>query len=89
MAEIRNADEKISALREEIDAIDRQIFDLLVARFTCAHEIGVAKKANGYAITDLNRENVLIDRAVAQTGFDRGFIENFYAVIIARSKEQQ
>ena len=89
MTKIQNTDEKISVLRNEIDAIDRQIFDLLVARFACAHKIGDAKKAGGYAITDLNRENVLIDRAVAQTGFDRGFIENFYAVIIARSKEQQ
>ena len=89
MTEILNADEKIDVLREEIDAIDRQIFDLLGARFACAHEIGVAKKANGHAITDLDREKVLIDRAVAQTGFDRRFVEDFYAVIIARSKEQQ
>lgn len=89
MTEKRNTNEKISMLREEIDAIDRQIFDLLIARFAYAHEIGVAKKAGGHAITDLNREKVLIDRAVAQTGFDREFIESFYSVIIARSKEQQ
>lgn len=89
MTKIVNTDEEISALREKIDVIDRQIFDLLVARFACAREIGVAKKTSGREVTDMEREKFLVDRAMVQTGFDRVFVEKLYAVIIARSKDQQ
>ena len=79
----------IDDLRMEIDLIDHEIFDLLRQRFACVHKIGVAKKISERIVTDADREKMLIDRAIEQTGFDRSFIEAFYQVIMEESKRRQ
>ena len=48
--------------RERIDALDRQLVDLLNERMGCAQEIGKIKKAAGRPVRDPERERVLLDK---------------------------
>lgn len=55
----------LSDWRERIDALDRQLVDLLNERMGCAQEIGRIKKAAGRAVRDPERERVLLDKLKA------------------------
>ena len=48
--------------REHIDALDRQLVDLLNERMGCAQEIGKIKKAVGRPVRDIERERVLLHK---------------------------
>ena len=48
---------KLETLRQEIDSIDAQIFDLLEQRLTVAKQIGTYKKEHGLSVLDSSREN--------------------------------
>ena len=48
---------KLETLRQEIDSIDSQIFDLFEQRLTVAKQIGAYKKEHGLSALDSSREN--------------------------------
>lgn len=52
--------EKIDGLRQEIDAYDRQIVDLLNKRAQCADRIGVIKRRIGLPVYVPSREEQVI-----------------------------
>lgn len=49
---------QLETLRQEIDSIDAQIFDLFEQRVTVAQQIGVYKKEHGLSVLDGSREDV-------------------------------
>lgn len=49
---------QLETLRQEIDSIDAQIFDLFEQRITVAKQIGAYKKEHGLSVLDSSREDV-------------------------------
>lgn len=48
---------QLEMLRQEIDSIDAQIFDLFEQRVTVAKQIGAYKKEHELAVLDFSRED--------------------------------
>ena len=48
---------QLETLRQEIDSIDTQIFDLFEQRITVAKQIGAYKKEQDLAVLDFSRED--------------------------------
>lgn len=48
---------QLETLRQEIDSIDKQIFDLFEQRITVAKQIGAYKKEQDLAVLDSSRED--------------------------------
>ena len=74
----------LSDWRERIDALDRQLVDLLNERMTCARKLGRIKKAAGRPVRDPERERVLLDklRAHSQGPIKDDSLEAIYRQII-------
>ena len=53
---------KIRTIREKIDAIDREVFQLLIDRLEAVTAIGVVKKEEGLPILDQSRENAIYEK---------------------------
>lgn len=53
---------KLETLRQEIDSIDAQIFDLFEQRITVAKQIGAYKKEHGLSVLDSSREDAKKDQ---------------------------
>ena len=56
---------QLETLRQEIDSIDKQIFDLFEQRLTVAKQIGAYKKEHGLSVLDSSREDVKKDHVKA------------------------
>ena len=56
---------QLETLRQEIDSIDAQIFDLFEQRLTVAKQIGAYKKEHGLSVLDSSREDVKKDHVKA------------------------
>lgn len=56
---------QLETLRQKIDSIDAQIFDLFVQRITVAKQIGAYKKEHGLSVLDSSRENAKRDQVKA------------------------
>jgi len=65
-----DADERIDALRGEIDACDAQIIELVQRRVAISQEIGALRTADGGMRLSLSREQRVIDRFRAALGPD-------------------
>lgn len=60
--------EDLDALRAEIDAVDREIVDLLNRRARLGLAAGKAKLKNGLPITDADREREVMIRVAMSNG---------------------
>ena len=56
---------QLETLRQEIDSIDAQIFDLFEQRIAVAKQIGAYKKEQDLTVLDLSRENTKRDQVKA------------------------
>lgn len=56
---------QLDALRQEIDSIDAQIFDLFEQRLMVAKQIGAYKQEHGLSVLDSSRENTKRDQVKA------------------------
>ena len=56
------ADERISALREEIDACDAEIIELVQRRLSISQEIGALRASTGGTRLSLAREAEVLNR---------------------------
>lgn len=56
---------QLETLRQEIDSIDTQIFDLFEQRIAVAKQIGAYKKEHELAVLDSSRENAKRDQVKA------------------------
>lgn len=56
---------QLETLRQEIDSIDAQIFDLFEQRLMAAKQIGAYKQEHGLSVLDSSRENIKRDQVKA------------------------
>ena len=56
---------QLETLRQEIDSIDAQIFNLFVHRIMVAKQIGAYKKERGLSVLDSSREDTKRDQVKA------------------------
>ena len=56
---------QLETLRQEIDSIDAQIFDLFEQRLMVAKQIGAYKQEHGLSVLDSSREDVKRDQVKA------------------------
>lgn len=84
--------EFLEMLRKDIDAIDRQLIDLLSRRMSTARQIGRIKKAGNMPVMQSARYQQLISRALdeARMGrLDERFMQKLFTVIHEESVRQQ
>jgi chorismate mutase/prephenate dehydrogenase len=82
----------LSALREQIDQVDREILDALTRRMAIVTEIAHAKRGEGVGLRDPGREQTILDdrRALAeQLGLSPEFVESLFRLIMWASREYQ
>jgi chorismate mutase / prephenate dehydrogenase len=82
----------LAPLRERIDALDRQVLELLQQRMAVVTEVAAAKRSAGARIRDFEREReVLAARcALARTlGLPEGPVESIYRQIMLVSRDYQ
>lgn len=87
-----NFDREIGPLRNEIDAIDSQILDLLARRQSQVEKVVALKKRCGVPVYHPAREEDLISRLRTQAGvagIDPDFMEDLYRVILRQSRVKQ
>ena len=84
-------DEKLIRLREEIDALDRELFTLLARRMSIALEIGSIKKDLGMPVSDPVREALLKARLkeFASDILEPRHVEELASVMIRISRNLQ
>ena len=70
MSTSTSAPDRIGALREEIDACDAAIIELVQRRLAISHEIGAIRAAAGGTRLSLAREQQVLDRFRAALGPD-------------------
>ncbi len=82
--------EEVDRIRKEIDALDRQLVELLVKRFKLSTEIGNYKRQNGLAIKDETREAQLLANIIKRAGLSyQQPIAAVYQALLAESKKIQ
>ncbi len=82
--------EEVYRIRKEIDALDRQLVELLVRRFNLSTEIGNYKRQNGLAIIDETREAQLMADIVKRAGLSyQQPITAVYQTLLEESKRIQ
>ncbi len=76
---------ELNDIRDGIDKIDNQIFDLIVERVDLAREVVKAKSALGKPIYDAEREKVVIGKQVEKAeklGLPTEFVADIYKALI-------
>lgn len=84
--------ETLSDFREEIDSIDDEITTLLMKRADISKKIGEIKMKSGTYVTNSNREQELVERAIFKADGDyekEKIIRDFYGVTFENSKSIQ
>jgi len=73
--------------RDKIDAIDNQIFELLIDRLDAVTTIGYIKKEEGFPVLDQRRENAIYAKIDAKfSAIEADFLKNIYQSVITESK---
>ena len=82
--------EKIRTIREKIDTIDREVFQLLIDRLEAVTAIGEVKKEEGLPIFDQSRENAIYEKIESLfSEKEATFLKNIYQSIITESKKAE
>ncbi|MBS3766274.1 chorismate mutase [Candidatus Bipolaricaulota bacterium] len=81
----------IEELRDKIDRIDEELVELLNRRAETALEIGKEKRRRDRRVTDIDREEEVIDhvRRTSSGPFSEAGIERIYRALISETKEVQ
>ena len=78
---------KIRTIREKIDTIDREVFQLLVNRLEAVTAIGEVKKQEGLPILDQSRENAIYEKIDSLfSDKEATFLKNIYQYTIYQLK---
>ena len=80
---------ELDVLRKDIDRLDHEIAELLLARFAVVKEIGAVKKRDGMPITNAGREEIVIAgvRSRALDLAEKDALEKVYRAVIQASKD--
>lgn len=82
----------LPVLRAMIDALDRDLLQVVAQRMTLVAEVAAAKRAGGLKIRDTSREQeVLVDRArlAEELGLPRGEMESLFRLLLRASRDHQ
>ncbi|MEC7822689.1 MAG: chorismate mutase [Candidatus Neomarinimicrobiota bacterium] len=80
----------IETIREKIDTIDKEVFQLLIDRLNAVTDIGEIKKQEGLPILDQSREQVIYDKIDSLFSEKEAmFLKNIYQSIITESKKAE
>jgi chorismate mutase / prephenate dehydratase len=82
----------LAALRDRIEAVDRQIIALLAERLAIVHEVAAAKLDSASPFRDREREAILITRLrelAVTAGLDPHQVERMYRVVMDMSVAHQ
>lgn len=91
MRESRLTEDRIKKLRQEINLIDHQLFDLLLQRMDIVQKIADIKKSANIAVHDPEREAEIL-RIMTQRAKKEGVAEDFspiFRAIMQYSKDLQ
>lgn len=84
--------EGIHALREQIDALDNNLVELLSNRMNICRKIGSYKKEHNMTVLQANRYKEIIDKRGAQGelfGMDSEFVKHIFELVHEESVRQQ
>lgn len=82
--------EEIQTIRKKIDAIDREVFQLLIDRLEAVTAIGEVKKQEGLPILDQSRENAIYEKIDSLfSDKEATFLKKVYQSIITESKKAE
>jgi chorismate mutase/prephenate dehydrogenase len=82
----------LAVLRALIDAVDRDILQLLSRRMALVAEVAEYKRSRGRKIRDLAREREILDdrcRRAERLGLSAGLIESMWRLVLSGSREHQ
>lgn len=81
-------DPEIGSLREQIDAIDRRLLELLAERLAVVHKVGDQKREKGLAVYDPKREEALLLRLIerAPSSLDERAVRTIFEAIVSQSR---
>jgi monofunctional chorismate mutase len=83
---------RLEQLREEIEAVDQQVIQLLSRRVELARAVGEAKRAAGRAVLDPAREAAVVRRAgvlAREAGIDGEDVRYIFWHVIGLSRRAQ
>lgn len=84
--------EGIHGLREQIDALDNNLIEILSNRMNICRKIGCYKKEHNMTVLQANRYKEIIDKRGAQgdlCGMDSDFVKHIFELIHEESVRQQ
>jgi len=85
-----NTKEKLAALRQDVDALDKDLVALFEKRMAVSEKIGEVKAQGNMAILDVNREQQVLDAAMAQAeASNKLIVASFMRNLMALSKIRQ
>lgn len=80
----------MNAYRSEIDALDRQLADLLAERFAVVDEIAEYKKANGLPVYHASREEAVLRKVTGIAGEKYADdVKKVYETVFKVSRDRQ
>lgn len=88
----RDLQERLKALRDELDGVDADLIELATRRQQLVSEIGSIKKQHGRQLRDFRREREVIDgvrRAAESRGLDPELAEDLFRRLIEASLTRQ
>ena len=81
---------ELEQLRGDIDAIDRQIVDLMKQRMETVAQVAEYKKANNMPVLDTSRERALLSKVGQEAGEELAeYIQSMYRAIMAASRSYE
>ena len=81
---------ELEQLRGDIDAIDRQIVDLMKQRMETVAQVAEYKKANNIPVLDTGRERALLSKVGQEAGEELAdYIQSMYRAIMAASRSYE
>ena len=80
---------QLRELRDQIDAVDRNILELLAQRLRLVVRVGDYKRANGLAIYDAERERDLLARVAnaAPSPLEPAMAQRIFQCVIQESRD--
>ena len=81
---------ELEQLRGDIDAIDRQIVDLMKQRMETVAQVAEYKKANNIPVLDTGRERALLSKVGQEAGEELAdYVQSMYRTIMAASRSYE
>ena len=81
---------ELEQLRRDIDAIDRQIVDLMKRRMETVAQVAEYKKANNMPVLDTSRERALLSKVGQEAGEELAdYVQSMYRTIMAASRSYE